>query len=52
VLEKVFQLYEMMLVRHGFMLVGLPWSGKTKCMQLLSAAMQTLHSANPEDPRW
>ncbi|XP_045510942.1 dynein axonemal heavy chain 7 [Colias croceus] len=37
--EKVLQLYEMILVRHGLMLVGLPFSGKTKCYHALGHAL-------------
>jgi dynein heavy chain, axonemal len=49
---KVIQLYEMMIVRHGFMLVGLPWAGKTAAMKILSLSMKMLHEENPDDPRW
>ncbi|XP_041972117.1 dynein axonemal heavy chain 7 isoform X2 [Aricia agestis] len=38
-IEKVLQLYEMILVRHGLMIVGLPFSGKTKCYQALGHAL-------------
>ncbi|XP_037866676.1 dynein axonemal heavy chain 7 isoform X1 [Bombyx mori] len=37
--EKVLQLYEMILVRHGLMLVGFPFSGKTKCYHALGHAL-------------
>ncbi|KAI5631027.1 dynein heavy chain and region d6 of dynein motor domain-containing protein [Phthorimaea operculella] len=38
-IEKVLQLYEMILVRHGLMLVGYPFSGKTKSYHALGAAL-------------
>ncbi|KOB68985.1 Dynein heavy chain 7, axonemal [Operophtera brumata] len=38
-IEKVLQLFEMILVRHGLMLVGYPFSGKTKCYHALGAAL-------------
>ena len=34
------QLYEMILVRHGLMLVGLPFAGKTKVYHALGAALE------------
>ncbi|KAJ8726572.1 hypothetical protein PYW07_001270 [Mythimna separata] len=39
-IEKVLQLYEMILVRHGLMLVGLPFAGKTKCYKALGASLE------------
>ncbi|XP_052747070.1 dynein axonemal heavy chain 12 [Bicyclus anynana] len=38
-LLKVIQTYEMMIVRHGFMLVGDPFSGKSMTLKILSEAL-------------
>jgi dynein heavy chain, axonemal len=49
--EKVCQTYEMICVRHGMMLVGFSYGGKTKGLQSLAAALGVMEQANKSEHR-
>ena len=46
---QVLQLYEMLAVRHGIMVIGLPLAGKSAVLQTLAAALSALAAAGKAD---
>jgi len=48
-MTKVTQTYEMMLVRHGFMLVGEPFAGKSMVLQVLAETLTLMNKKELAD---
>lgn len=47
--EKLLQTYEMILVRHGMMLVGYSYSGKTQTLHTLASALTKMNAKRLEE---
>lgn len=39
ILDKIIQIYDMILVRHGLMVVGYPFSGKSTALEVLASSL-------------
>jgi dynein heavy chain len=50
-IEKIIQTYEMMCIRHGYMLVGQPWSGKTLAYRILAAALSDMYERSMNEKK-
>eukprot|EP01028_Stygiella_incarcerata_P004265 TRINITY_DN1920_c0_g2_i1.p1 TRINITY_DN1920_c0_g2~~TRINITY_DN1920_c0_g2_i1.p1 ORF type:complete len:4143 (+),score=1128.32 TRINITY_DN1920_c0_g2_i1:148-12576(+) len=48
--EKVIQLYEMIIVRHGLMVVGYSFAGKSSAIRILAQALTSLSERGLEQP--
>ncbi len=44
--QKIIQIYDMIVVRHGLMVVGLPYSGKSAALTVLEKALTELGEKN------
>lgn len=48
-MDKIIQLYEMITVRHGLMVVGDPYASKTSAIMVLAGALTELKEKNLMD---
>ena len=51
-LKKVFEIYEMFIVRHGFMVVGLPFAGKSNALLMLKQTLTEMKIREPDNKKW
>lgn len=51
-IEKAIQLYEMVVVRHGLMLVGQSFGMKTSSIRVLAAALGDMNAAGMRSGVW